>query len=39
LKKIATKTEKTVKKAMVGANAVVDGGVSNPNLPEDILLI
>lgn len=37
--KIAKNTEYTIKKAMIGANAVVDGGVKNPELPNEILII
>lgn len=37
--KIAKNTEYTVKKAMIGANAVVDGGIKNPQLPSEILII
>ncbi|CAD8068564.1 unnamed protein product [Paramecium sonneborni] len=37
--KIAKNTEYTIKKAMITANAVVDGGVKNPSLPDEILII
>ncbi|CAK93167.1 unnamed protein product (macronuclear) [Paramecium tetraurelia] len=37
--KIAKNTEYTVKKAMISANAVVEGGIKNPSLPDEILTI
>ncbi|CAD8064537.1 unnamed protein product [Paramecium primaurelia] len=37
--KIAKNTEYTIKKAMISANAVVEGGAKNPSLPNEVLII
>ncbi|CAD8164012.1 unnamed protein product [Paramecium pentaurelia] len=37
--KIAKNTEYTIKKAMISANAIVEGGAKNPSLTNEVLII